>query len=173
MIDNGNATTIGHRRWILSNSLGPIGLGGTDRASCMWTLGGSGRAGKTWMAWPAAGDDSAAGDHPSRGSSVDSTGWTIQSDNINLAGAQVTVTIDGAAQPVTVTQLVGQLRLALRDSLQPDGLVHAGGQDLRRRGDQRRDADQLHRRSGRLPLSYGVANGRASSSTARAPMWHA
>ena len=33
------------------------------------------------------------------------TGWSVQSDSINLANAQVTVTVDGAAQPVTVTQL--------------------------------------------------------------------
>jgi len=39
------------------------------------------------------------------GGNVDSTGWSVQSDNINLTGAQVTVTMDGAAQPVTVTQL--------------------------------------------------------------------
>jgi len=115
MIDSGNATTIGHRRWILSNSLGPIGIGGTDRASCMWTLGGSGRAGKTWMAWPAAGTIPLQA--MTRGNnSTDSTGWSIQSDDINLAGAQVTVTMDGAAQPVTVTQLAANYgsRYAIR-----------------------------------------------------------
>jgi hypothetical protein len=105
MIDNGNATTIGHRRWILSNSLGPIGIGGTDRASCMWTLNGTGRAGKPWMAWPAAGIIPLQAVTRSGNNSTDTTGWTVQSDNINLAGAQVTVTVDGAAQPVTVTQL--------------------------------------------------------------------
>ncbi len=104
MIDNGNPTTIGHRRWILSNSLGPIGIGGTDRASCMWTLNGTGRAGKTWMAWPAAGIIPLQAVSRS-GTTTDSTGWTVQSDNINLAGAQVSVTVDGAAQPVTVTEL--------------------------------------------------------------------
>jgi hypothetical protein len=38
--------------------------------------------------------------------SVDVTGWSIQSDKIDLSAAQVTVTMDGAAQPVTVTQLL-------------------------------------------------------------------
>jgi uncharacterized protein YkwD len=104
MIDPGNATTIGHRRWVLSNSLGPIGIGGTDKASCMWTLVGTGKAGKPWMAWPAAGIIPLQAVSP-RGTTVDSTGWTVQSDTINLANAQVTVTVDGAAQPVTVTQL--------------------------------------------------------------------
>jgi hypothetical protein len=105
MIDPGNDTTIGHRRWILSNSLGPIGVGGTDKSSCMWTLGGIGKAGKPWMAWPAAGTIPLQAIAGSRGQTVDSTGWTVQSDNINLANAEVTVTVDGAAQPVTVTQL--------------------------------------------------------------------
>ena len=103
MIDPGNATTIGHRRWVLSNSLGPIGIGGTDRASCMWTLSGTGRAGKQWMAWPAAGIIPLQAMRS--GGNVDSTGWSLQSDNINLTGATVTVTMDAADQPVTVTQL--------------------------------------------------------------------
>jgi uncharacterized protein YkwD len=104
MIDPGNATTIGHRRWILSNSLGPIGIGGTDKASCMWTLSGTGKAGKAWTAWPAPGQIPFQAVSP-RGTTVDMTGWSVQSDGINLANAQVTVTVDGAAQPVTVTQL--------------------------------------------------------------------
>jgi hypothetical protein len=105
MIDPGNATTIGHRRWVLSNSLGPIGIGGTDKASCMWTLSGTGKAGKPWMAWPAAGIVPVQALTQRGGMTVDSTGWTVMSDSINLAGAQVTVTVDGTAQPVTVTQL--------------------------------------------------------------------
>jgi uncharacterized protein YkwD len=105
MIDPGNATTIGHRRWVLSNSLGPIGIGGTDKASCMWTLSGTGKAGKQWMAWPAAGIIPLQALSQKGGMTVDSTGWTVQSDSINLAGAQVTVTVDGTSQPVTVTQL--------------------------------------------------------------------
>ena len=104
MIDPGNATTIGHRRWILSNSIGPVGFGGTDRHSCMWTLNGTGRAGKAWLAWPAAGTIPLQAITSPRGT-LDTTGWTIQSDSINLAGAQVAVTVDGVDQPVTVTQL--------------------------------------------------------------------
>lgn len=127
MIDPGNATTIGHRRWILSNSLGPIGIGGTDRSSCMWTLMGTGRAGKPWIAWPAAGRVPLQAIVGSRGQSTDSTGWTVQSDSINLAGAQVTVTVDGANQPVTVTQLAGGYgsRYAIR--FNPTGWTTAAG----------------------------------------------
>ena len=53
----------------------------------------------------AAGHRSRCRRSPASAPPIDSTGWTVQSDNINLAGAQVTVTVDGAAQPVTVTQL--------------------------------------------------------------------
>ena len=62
-----------------------------------------GRAGKTWTAWPAPGQIPLQALRT--GGNVDSTGWSVQSDSINLAGAQVTVTVDGTAQPVTVTQL--------------------------------------------------------------------
>lgn len=126
MIDPGNATTIGHRRWILSNSLGPIGIGGTDRSSCMWTLGGTGKAGKPWMAWPAAGKIPLQAIVGTR-QSTDTTGWTVQSDGINLAGAQVSVTVDGVAQPVTVTQLGANYgsRYAIR--FNPMGWTTAAG----------------------------------------------
>jgi hypothetical protein len=106
MIDDRNPTTLGHRRWVLSNSLGPIGIGGTDKASCMNTLDGTGKAGKAWMAWPAAGTIPLQALNGARGASVDATGWSIQSDKIDLSTAQVTVTVDGTAQPVTVTQLL-------------------------------------------------------------------
>jgi hypothetical protein len=71
----------------------------------MWTLSGTGKAGKPWMAWPAAGIVPVQALTQRGGMTVDSTGWTVMSDSINLAGAQVTVTVDGTAQPVTVTQL--------------------------------------------------------------------
>jgi hypothetical protein len=128
MIDQGNATTIGHRRWTLSNSLGPIGLGSTATgASCFQNLNGSGRAGKQWLAWPAPGfiPSQAIG---SGRSTLDDTGWSIQSDNINLAGAVVTVTSGGMNMPVTVTQLMGGYgsRYAIR--FNPNGWDTTAGQ---------------------------------------------
>lgn len=106
MIDPGNETTIGHRRWILSNSLGPIGLGSTgDGASCMQNLGGEGRAGKPWMAWPAPGVLPLQATTLGRQATLDETGWTVQSDDIDLGSASITVTSDGTDMPVSVTQL--------------------------------------------------------------------
>jgi hypothetical protein len=102
MVDPGNPTTIGHRRWILSNSLGPVGLGTTDSYSCMWVLGGSGSAGAQWTAWPSPGVFPVEAIAPTWWSSVDETGWTVQSDSISLSGAQVTVTADSQDKPVQV-----------------------------------------------------------------------
>jgi uncharacterized protein YkwD len=129
MLDNGNATTIGHRRWTLSNSLGPIGLGSTGPggSSCFQNLSGTGRAGKPWMAWPAPGIIPLQAFGTGRGT-IDTTGWTIQSDSIMLAGAAITVTAGGTNMPVTVTQLSGGYgsRYALR--FNPMGWTTMAGQ---------------------------------------------
>jgi uncharacterized protein YkwD len=106
MVDPGNPTTIGHRRWILSNTFGPTGLGSTDRHSCMMTFGKM-KVGKPWMAWPSPGIIPLQAMQGGFGQKVDSTGWTVQSDTINLAMAQVTVMSDGMNMPVTLTQLSG------------------------------------------------------------------
>jgi hypothetical protein len=103
MADPGNATTIGHRRWILSNSLDTVGLGSAARYSCLQVLGGRGNAGKAYTAWPPAGEVPLEALAVRGG--VDATGWTIQSDSINLGSAQVTVTDAGVDLPVMVVQL--------------------------------------------------------------------
>ena len=72
----------------------------------MHTLNGTGKAGKAWMAWPSAGTIPLQALNGARNQSVDLTGWSIQSEKIDLSAAQVTVMMDGAAQPVTVTQLL-------------------------------------------------------------------
>jgi hypothetical protein len=105
MVDPGNPTTIGHRRWILSNSFGPTGLGSTDKHSCMMTAGKM-KVGRPWMAWPSPGIIPLQAMQGGFGQKIDSTGWSIQSDTINLANAQVTVTVDGTPEAVTVTQLL-------------------------------------------------------------------
>lgn len=106
IIDPGNPMTIGHRRWILSNSFGPTGLGSTDRHSCMMTFGKM-KVNKAWQAWPAPGAIPIQSMSNRFNQKLDQSGWTIQSDTINLASAMVTVTESGAPQPVTITQLGG------------------------------------------------------------------
>lgn len=129
----GNAATLGHRRWLLSNSLGPVGIGGTNDGSCHWVIGGSGSAGKSWMSWPPPGPVPVDAIAIPGLDSVDSTGWSVQSDSINLSNAQVTVTdsTTDAGLAVTVTQL-GQYygsTYALR--FNPQGWTSAAGHTYR------------------------------------------
>ncbi|MBL8920047.1 MAG: CAP domain-containing protein [Myxococcaceae bacterium] len=107
MSDFGNATTIGHRRWFLSNQLGPIGIGGTTGGSCHHVIGGSGTSTKPWLAYPPPGPVPLEAIAIPGNPSVDSTGWTVQSyaSTWSLVGATVTVTEGGQNRPVTVTQL--------------------------------------------------------------------
>jgi len=120
MADPGNPSTIGHRRWILSNSLGAIGLGTTDSYSCMTVIGTGGSAGAAWTSWPPPGVFPHAAVQASW-TSIDSTGWTVQSDSISLAGAQVSVTTSGQDRPVNVTQLLGGYGSAHAISFIPSG----------------------------------------------------
>lgn len=108
MIDTGNETTMGHRRIILSNWLGPIGLGSTGQggSSCMQNIGGTGKARKPWVAWPPPGPFPIQGYSYFRTSYSD-TGWSIQSEDMNLSGAQVTVTSGGNSLAVDVSPLTG------------------------------------------------------------------
>lgn len=106
MIDPGNENTLGHRRWILSEGLGPIGLGSTDSYSCMWVLGGTGSGSSEWIAWPPEGEAPfEIIQPPGSWSSLDTTGWSIQSDSIDLSTAVVSVSAGGEDMPVTVSYL--------------------------------------------------------------------
>jgi uncharacterized protein YkwD len=106
MIDPGNPTTIGHRRWILSNWLTEVGFGSTDMFSCQYQPAAfSAAGGKAWAAWPPAGQVPVQSFGAKYTGNIDQTGWTVQSDTINLSKATVTVTSGGADKPVTVTQV--------------------------------------------------------------------
>jgi hypothetical protein len=109
MLDLGNESHLGHRRVILSNFLGPIGLGSTGLggASCMQAIPGTGDAGKAWLAWPPPGFfPSDAYSYSSY--SLDTTGWSIQSEDIDLSSARVEVTENGEDRPVRVRELDGR-----------------------------------------------------------------
>lgn len=125
MNDRGNETTIGHRRWLLSNSLGPVGLGSTSGYSCLMTIGGTGKAAKAFAAWPPPGDVPLPAIAVE--GSVDPVGWSIQSDTIDLAAAQVTVTDAGTARPVTVMQLPANYGSKYALSFMPMGWSSAAG----------------------------------------------
>ena len=128
MVDPGNPTTLGHRRWILSNELGPIGLGsaGAGNASCMRVFGGKGKANKAWMAWPPPGAFPLQAYKDRYNRVLDDTGWSIQSE-LNLSNVQVTVTSGGQTKPVTVTELEPNYGSKEAISIIPDGWKAAAG----------------------------------------------
>ena len=71
----------------------------------MQVIGGSGNTQKPFVAFPSPGTFPSGAMHASF-SPVDQTGWTIQSSQIDLSAATVTVTDGGQDKPVTTTQLV-------------------------------------------------------------------
>lgn len=131
MVDPGNSTTLGHRRWILSNSAGPIGLGSTSGRSCMWVLGGSGSGDNAWTAWPPPGPFPIGAVDPLGFSSLDETGWSIQSDGIDLSSAQVSITAGGKDRPVTVTVLASGFGSSSAISMIPSGWSTQAGTTYR------------------------------------------
>jgi hypothetical protein len=126
MEDPGNSTTLGHRRWILSNGLGPIGVGSTDSYSCMWVLYGSGSGSNRWTAWPAPGLFPMQALDASW-SSVDDNGWSVQSDSINLNNAQVSVSVGEVNKPVSVTSLLANYGSSYAISIIPQGWESQAG----------------------------------------------
>lgn len=93
-----NADTMGHRRWIFANSLGPVGFGSAT-SSCFYQADGTGDARKPFVSWPPPGPVPLQALETTE---VDTAGWTIQSDSIKVADGSVTV--DEAGQALAVTQ---------------------------------------------------------------------
>lgn len=127
MVDPGNPTTLGHRRWILSNMLASIGFGSANGFSCQyqpaeWRPSG----GKPWAAWPPPGQIpiQAFGAFFAK---LDQTGWSIQSDSIDVNSADVTVTSDGADLAVNVTSLLPGYGSQYAISIIPSGWTAAAG----------------------------------------------
>jgi uncharacterized protein YkwD len=129
MVDNGNESTHGHRRIILSNRLGPIGLGSTGEggSSCMQNIGGEVTGDREWTAWPAPGAFPIQAYAPGWGSLAD-TGWSLQSEDIDLGGAQVTITSGGSELEVNVSMLDGNYGYADAIRIVPSGWDVEAGQ---------------------------------------------
>ena len=176
MLDSGNETTHGHRRIILSNRLGPIGLGSTGQggASCMQNISGTGNAGKTWVAWPPPGPFPIQA-YGSGTRTLSATGWSVQTQrSITLTGATVTVTSAGADRPMTVSQLTGSYGESNAIRLVPMGWTPAADQRTRSRSpaSARRSATRSTSstaRSGYVPIGTG-ATVTVTSAGANAPM---
>lgn len=126
MLDQGNDKTFGNRRRILSNKApSTIGIGSTNSYSCLQiknpyntNLGTP----REWTAWPPPGKAI-----PLQAANVDSSGWTIQSDDIDLSTAKVTITEAGKVMPVTVNQLDSGYGSQYAISIVPEGWTSKAG----------------------------------------------
>ena len=105
MTDEGTETTLGHRRWLLSNTLGPIGVGSTTSYSCVHVILGDGRAGARWTAWPPPGDVPVQALRPASWMDTDRAGWSIQRDSIDLRRGEDSVSTGGTPLEVEVWPL--------------------------------------------------------------------
>lgn len=126
MIDPGNDTTIGHRRWIVANRFGPTGLGSTSKSSCMFTIGGKQNGDRKWTAWPPPGVFPL--ELNSNGwASMDSTGWTIQSDSIAFEGKTISVKGNGEDKAVSIAQLLPNFGARHAVKITPKGWKMSAG----------------------------------------------
>ncbi|HKP62831.1 MAG TPA: hypothetical protein VJV78_39110 [Polyangiales bacterium] len=127
MVDPGNPTTLGHRRWILSNMLSGVGFGSSGKFSCQYQPATRPKAGsKPWIAWPPPGQVPIQAFGSSR-TSIDQTGWSLQSDSVDLKSAQVSISAGGMDLPVTVTQLGSGYGSTYAISIIPMGWKSAAG----------------------------------------------
>lgn len=118
-----NASTLGHRRWILSPPLETVGVGTTDGYSCMWVVHPFEVDTRPFVSWPPAGPVPAEVVHgatPLNGS-LDRTGWSVQSNRIDFARATVTVTEDGVEKPVKTVALGANYGSRYALKIVPDG----------------------------------------------------
>lgn len=100
-MDDEGIDSLGHRRWILSNSLGPIGVGSTSQYSCLHVLGGRGRADARFTAWPPPGLVPLQALFSQGWADIDEAGWSVQSDTVPVHRAtEVTVKKDGVVVEV-------------------------------------------------------------------------
>ncbi|MBL8953445.1 MAG: hypothetical protein JNK82_21905 [Myxococcaceae bacterium] len=127
MIDYGNDTTFGHRRWFLYPALNPVGIGffrggnNYGSASCATVFGASNTGpSPEWFAYP-----------PDGFSPVSITQWTWSvHGSIPQAGATATVTraSDGAVLPVNVNVMVGSYGRLLAVTLVRQGWNPVAGE---------------------------------------------
>lgn len=128
MVDQGasNALSLGHRRWILDNSVGPFGIGSTASASCLWVIGGSGGADYDYVSWPPPGPVPLEAFYISNfGSGRDlglkDTAWSVQSETISFAGAVGTISEGGVTLATTSRVLDSNYGTAHAFAIAPQG----------------------------------------------------
>jgi hypothetical protein len=87
---------------------------------------GTMNAGREWVAWPPGGAFPLQAYQMSR-MSLSQTGWSIQSERLDLSEPEVVVTSDGAELPVAVEALEGNYGASEGIRIVPDGWDVAAG----------------------------------------------
>jgi hypothetical protein len=130
-MSDGQESDLGHRRWILANFLGPVGFGsvggaggsGGQTGSCFYQPAGT-SLNLPYVAWPPAGNVPLAALQTTH---VDTSGWSIQSDSINLGSATVSVVDGTTSRPVTVSVLPQYLGSTYAIRFVPSGWTSQAG----------------------------------------------
>jgi hypothetical protein len=128
--DNATGANYGHRTWILANSLGPVGFGSvgtggrSQTASCFYQVGGTGNAKVSYVGWPPAGPVPL---QAFTATELDKSGWSLQSDTINLNSATATVMDGTTSQPVTVSTNLGSYGAKYAMGIVPMGWTSQAG----------------------------------------------
>lgn len=132
-LDIGHEDSLGHRRWLLSNTLGRTGIGSTATHSCIWVVDDSGQSEQTWTAWPPPGPFPVDAFRPSsvRDASLSDTGWHVQSDTHNLSSAQVWMSRNGEAASIDVWPLAPGFGSRSAVGFAPRGWAPEAGDVLR------------------------------------------
>ncbi|MCB9551768.1 MAG: hypothetical protein H6705_07775 [Myxococcales bacterium] len=111
-----------HRLYLLAPQLGPVGIGSTDRSSCVHVFDDRGDPDEpAFVAWPAPGA------FPVDAAFTGFGGWTVQSNVVNLTRAVVRVSVDGVALPVEARALAAPGAAGWAIAFVPgDGQLEAG-----------------------------------------------
>ena len=94
--------SLGHRRWVLNDPLGVVGIGFAGNSTCLGVFDGSGSGNRPWTSWPNAGPSPIEGLSGGFGGSAL---WSFHSRSMSLGTATVTMArvSDGSPLAVTVT----------------------------------------------------------------------
>lgn len=121
LIDWGNETTLVHRRWLLSDWIEAIGIGSTDQYNAVH-LGSDYTQGTGWTAWPPPTTVPLPLMRYDATYTVDTEGWSLQSDELDLSGATaVVIGPDGQELPTTTTALEPNFGSVQALRILPDG----------------------------------------------------
>lgn len=101
--DVGVEDSLGHRRWVLNDPLGVVGIGFAGNAGCLGVFDSSGSGSRPWTSWPNAGPAPVEATMDPFGRRVT---WSFHSRSIGISGATATVTRVSDGAPLAVTSRV-------------------------------------------------------------------